>query len=87
MNREGLYSLIGRRNRYRRGDDALMSVLDFVRDYQAAFQLAITSITVVFAGFWTYKLFVKRRQKYPHANITHRAEHWSISSDKTLLRK
>lgn len=63
-----------------------MCFLNLVRDYQAVFHLGVTIIAIIFAAGWTYKLFVKRRQKYPHANITHQVEHWPISGDKILLR-
>lgn len=46
----------------------------------------VTMIVIVVGGIWTYLLFVRKRQKYPRANIIHRVEHWPISGGKTLLR-
>ena len=68
-----------------------MSILNFLKDQHnlvtlQTLQLLIMSIAIVVGGIWTYILFVRKRQKYPRANITHRVEHWPVSDGKTLLR-
>lgn len=32
---------------------------------------ALTGIAIIVGGFWTYKMFVKKREKYPRALISH----------------
>jgi len=68
-----------------------MGILNFLKDQHnlvtlQTLQLLIMSIAIVVGGIWTYILFVRKRQKYPRANITHRVEHLPISDGKTLLR-
>ena len=68
-----------------------MSILNFLKDQDnlvtiQTLQLLIVSIAIVVGGIWTYILFVRKRQKYPRANITHGVEHWPIADGKTLLR-
>ncbi|MHB0967467.1 MAG: hypothetical protein ACYC36_13540 [Bellilinea sp.] len=40
---------------------------------------------IIFAGIWTYKLFIKNRQKYPHANISQVISHSYLSDGKALI--
>ena len=51
-----------------------------------AFQSLFTVAAIVAGGIWTYMLFVRRRQRYPRANITHQIRHYPISDRKVLLR-
>ena len=46
----------------------------------------VSVVAVLFGGFWGYLLFVKRRQKYPHANLVHHITHRPFGGGKTLLQ-
>lgn len=43
------------------------------------------AIAIVVGGAWTYMLFVKKRQKYPRANVIHNITHKPLSDKKVLL--
>ncbi len=45
-----------------------------------------TVVAIVVGGIWTYLLFVRTRQRYPRANLTHRITHRKVSDDHMLLR-
>ena len=68
-----------------------MIVIDWLKSEQAlsllrAIQSIFTVIAIVVGGLWTYVLFIKRRQKYPRANITQRVQRYLLSDKKLLLR-
>lgn len=44
-----------------------------------------TVAAIVVGGFWSYMLFVRKRQKYPRAKITHEISHSLIADSKLLL--
>ncbi len=46
----------------------------------------VSVLAVLFGGFWGYLLFVKRRQKYPRANLVHHITHRPFGGGKTLLQ-
>lgn len=39
--------------------------------WSSILQSLATTIAIFIAGFWTYRLFIQRRQRYPRAKITH----------------
>ncbi len=40
----------------------------------------------IIGGFWVYLTFVRKREKYPRANVTHRIIHKNIDDKKVLLK-
>lgn len=48
-------------------------------------QALATAAAILVGGIWTYLLFVKRRQRYPRAEIKHIVTHKQIGNDKLLL--
>ena len=40
---------------------------------------------IIFGGYWSYTLFIKKRQKYPRACISHKLDQHSITDGKKLL--
>lgn len=42
-------------------------------------------VAIIVGGIWTYKLFVRRRQKYPRAKIEHRITDRPIADGKVLV--
>jgi len=57
-----------------------------IKDIVEIVQGIVTSAAIVIAGFWTYIVFVKRRQRYPRMKVQHEVEHWPVSADERLLR-
>lgn len=57
-----------------------------VKDIAEAIQAFTTSIAIIIGGYWSYKLFVQKRQRYPRANISHLITHIPIDSNKMLMR-
>ncbi|WP_447979626.1 hypothetical protein [Candidatus Nitrospira bockiana] len=49
-------------------------------------QALVTITAVVIGGVWTYNLFVKERQHYPHATIEQKLSHVALSEQTNLLR-
>lgn len=49
-------------------------------------QAMVTVAAVIVGGFWTYTLFVKERQQYPHANIEQKVSDVALSKETNLLR-
>ena len=49
-------------------------------------QAVVSVVAITVAALWTWLLFVRTRQKYPRANITHRLAHRPITDGKRLLR-
>lgn len=49
-------------------------------------QAILTIVAILVGGFWTYLLFVKKRQKYPAANTSHCVSNRPIIDGKVLLR-
>jgi hypothetical protein len=43
-------------------------------------------IAIVLGGIWTYNIFVKERQHFPHANVQHKVAHVPLSSCVNLVR-
>jgi hypothetical protein len=50
------------------------------KDSAAALQSSLTIIGIVAGAVW----FLRRRQRFPRANVTHDVRHWSVE-DKTIL--
>lgn len=49
-------------------------------------QAIVTTIALIVAGFWTYLIFVRTRQRYPRVEITHDVFDIAILEEKRLLR-
>ena len=48
-------------------------------------QVAVTVGAVLVGGLWSYQLFVRNRQKYPRASISHLIGHMQLDDNKLLL--
>jgi hypothetical protein len=46
----------------------------------------VTAGGIVAAGVWTYLIFVKRRQRFPRATVSHQTYHYRLTDGRTLLR-
>jgi hypothetical protein len=49
-------------------------------------QSIVTSIGIVFGGVWTYRLFVKRREKFPRAKLEYQVQVFDYSADERHIR-
>lgn len=66
-----------------------MNPLDLIlnsKEQFASLESAFKMCALVVGGFWTYLLFVRKRQTYPRAKLNHRIFATPISDSKTLLR-
>jgi len=59
---------------------------EIAKNLADALQAVATAAALAVGGVWTYLLFVRRRQKYPRAELTHTWHHALITHDKRLLR-
>jgi len=55
------------------------------KDLMSVIQAIATTIAIFIGGFWTYFLFVKKRQKFPRASISHQIFHKPLLQEKALL--
>jgi hypothetical protein len=65
------------------------SFFDFLTKNKDAFdslESIATIAGIVIAGIWTWMLFVRKREKYPRADLKHRIEFWDISENERLVR-
>jgi hypothetical protein len=53
-----------------------------IKEMTEIFQNLTTITAVIVGGFWSYKIFIQKRQKYPRATIEHKVIHRSISSEE-----
>jgi hypothetical protein len=54
------------------------------KEIAEAAQSTVTVLGVLVGAWWTYSLFVRKREPYPKANVQHRITHWHIA-DRVLL--
>jgi hypothetical protein len=62
-----------------------MNVL-LTKEFWETLQSALTVTALLVGGFWSYKLYRQKRQRFPQVNVTHQVNHWQLSSEKTLVR-
>lgn len=62
-----------------------MNITEF-KELSEAISAFLTSLAIIVGGYWSYRLFVQRRQKYPRASISHYISHTYIGGEKLLLR-
>jgi len=46
----------------------------------------LTGLAIFIGGLWALIVFILKREKHPHANITHIIKHFPIDDEKVLLR-
>jgi hypothetical protein len=57
-----------------------------IRNLTDIIQAVLTSLAILVGGSWSYLLFVRRRQRYPRANLKHEITHRTIGDGFVLLR-
>src|SRR5574341_1514486 len=63
---------------------AFVSVTE-VKDWVETSKAIAEIIAIIVAGWWTYRLFVKKRVDYPYPRIEHRITHWPLEEGKLYL--
>jgi hypothetical protein len=43
-------------------------------------------LAIAVGGYWAYRTFHRRRERYPKAKVTHTLSHWATSENQRLLR-
>lgn len=56
-----------------------------LKDIAQIVQTIVTVIAIFIDGLWSYRLFVKKRQIYPRASLTHRITALRLTDKATLL--
>lgn len=62
---------------------------DFLTQKKDAFdslESIATIAGIIVAGIWAYMLFVRKREKYPRADMKQRIEFWDVSDNERLVR-
>jgi len=47
---------------------------------------AVEVVALIVGGFWTYWLFVQKRERWPKACLNHHIRSWPIANDRQLIR-
>lgn len=55
------------------------------KDWAEIIDHLATALALIVAGFWTYKLFVQKRQKYQRTAVKHRISHRALGNGTLLL--
>lgn len=56
------------------------------KDVMQGIQALVTTVAIGVGGWWSYRLFVRKRERYPRAKVTHLASHWPLGEERILLR-
>lgn len=59
--------------------------LSMLKTFFEILESALTGIAIIVGGFWTYKMFVKKREKYPRASINHCIIEKNLNNGKKLV--
>jgi len=65
--------------------DKLNKFYEYIMNNPQDLESYITILAIILGGYWTYMLFIKKRQKYPRADMLHDIKHVPLSDKKTLL--
>jgi len=66
--------------------NAILQFLSENKDAAASLRSIFTVIGIIVGGAWVYLIFVKYRQKYPRAKISHAVKILHITDAKCFLR-
>jgi hypothetical protein len=59
--------------------------MESLKTFFEILEKALTGAAIIVGGFWTYMLFVKKREKYPRALVSHRIFDKNLTGQKKLL--
>jgi len=59
--------------------------LSTLKTFFEIFESALTGSAIIVGGIWTYKMFVKKREKYPRAATSHTIIEKNLTSAKKLV--
>jgi hypothetical protein len=60
--------------------------LHYSKDSFSSIESCVKILAILFGGWWAYRAFHRRRERYPRAKINHAISYWSISENERLLR-
>lgn len=49
-------------------------------------QSLVTTLALIVAGIWSYLLFIRQRQQFPRAEVSHRVSFFDLESNEVLVR-
>jgi hypothetical protein len=58
----------------------------FTADFWQVVESIATTTAIVVGAFWTYRLFVQKRQRFPRAVTSHTIYSWTLPNSKIFLR-
>jgi hypothetical protein len=65
---------------------ALWQFLHYSKDAFASLESIFKVLAFLVAGYWTYRLFVKKREKFPRAKLKHTVSFWDGSETGRIIR-
>ena len=65
-----------------------LNIIDWnvAKDFASVLQSFGILIGIFIGGWWTYRLFVQNRQKYPRANLSHKISYVKLPNNKIYLQ-
>ncbi len=63
----------------------LQALLTLSQTAVTTLQSCVTCLAVIIGGLWTYNLFIKKREKYPHASLSHQLLQQPLDDAHVLL--
>lgn len=63
-----------------------LTQIEEIKNVVQTVQSVSTTLAIVIGGVWSYKKFVRKREKYPRAKIEHQVFFREILNEKALLR-
>lgn len=64
----------------------LLKFLNANKDAFESLKAVATTGGIVIAGWWTWKMFISKREKFPRATVTHEVSTWKLSNSHRLVR-
>jgi hypothetical protein len=65
---------------------AFWQFLHYSKDAFSAIESAVKVLAFIVAGYWTYRLFVKKRETFPRAKLRHTISFWEQSQEERIVR-
>ena len=66
-----------------------LNLLKFFADNKDGFsslESVFTILAIVFGGYWAYRAFHRKRERFPKTKVSHTISYWDVSENERLLR-
>jgi len=60
--------------------------MHYSKDAFASIEAVFKVLAIIVAGYWTYRLFVKKRERFPRAKLKHTVSFWDGPESRRIIR-